>query len=305
MSAKLALVKSAARPSTNGAPAPGNGRGAAPAAAVSESERRREPEREVDRFEFKYWVPAAMCGEVIEYALPYLVLDPFNAASGLSRQHNTTLYLETPGLDRYRTHIDSAADRYKLRVRAYGDVSDGPAFFETKRKINAITVKTRAAVPLTEVAPLLEGTYDALPPSLSPEERRHLEGFLYLKTVSDARPCVLVRAHRESYCAPDPREDVRLTLDRDVTFQRAHGPSLRGDPQGWIPIDGYDQHGRQGAHVMVELKFPRLAPAWMGHLVNRLDLWRVGYSKYVAAVRTLLDQPMIDAMAWDFAGEAS
>jgi len=297
---KPALARSAAAPAASAASSPAIERAAAPVADVAANALRRE----VDRFELKYWVPAAMCGEIVDYARPYLVLDPYNARLGLVRQYNTTLYLETRGLDAYRTHVDSAADRYKLRVRAYGDVSLGPAFFETKRKLNAITVKTRAAVAVTDVAPLLEGTYDALPASLSPDERRHLEGFLYLKTVTDARPCVLVRAHRESYCTPDPREDVRLTLDGEICFQGARGPSLHGDPRAWIPIDGYDQHGQHGAHVMIELKFPRVAPSWMGHLINRLELWRVGYSKYVAAMRTLLDQTMIDAMAWDFAGEA-
>jgi hypothetical protein len=41
----------------------------------------------------------------------------------------------------------------------------------------------------------------------------------------------------------------------------------------------------------------------MGSLIERLDMWRVGYSKYIAAVQSLLDGPMIDAMAWDLAGE--
>jgi hypothetical protein len=259
--------------------------------------------REIDRYELKYWVPTALTQEVLEFARPYLVLDPHNARRGLERQHNTTLYLETARLDAYQTHVDSAADRYKLRVRAYGEVPEGLAFFETKRKLNAITVKTRAAVAMADVAPLLDGTFDDLPASLSDAERRHLGSFLYLKTVTDARPCVLVRAHREAYSAPDPREDVRLTFDRDICFQPARGATLHGDPRAWIPIDGHEQHGLYGAHTMIELKFPRLAPAWMGSLVDRLDLWRVGYSKYIAAVQSLLDRPLLDAMAWDLAGE--
>jgi hypothetical protein len=261
------------------------------------------PAREVDRFELKYWVPTHMCHEVLEYARPYLVLDPFNVKMGLERQYNTTLYLETKSLNSYRTHVDSATDRYKLRVRGYGEVPEGKAFFETKRKIKSITVKTRTAVNMDQVAPLLEGTYDALPEKLTAEGRRNLENFLYLMTMTDARPCVLVRAHRESYCTPDPREDVRLTFDRQVCFQQAHGPSLHGDPKGWIPIDGEEQHGLRGAHTMIELKFPRIAPLWMGRLIERLDMWRVGYSKYIAAVQSLLDRSTIDAMAWDFAGE--
>lgn len=302
MTPKLALARSvprAAREPAKSVPMAEPTHEAAPAARPIFA----VPSREVDRFELKYWVPSGLVDEVIAFARPYLVLDPFNLEQGLERQYNTTLYLETASLDAYRTHADSAADRYKLRVRAYGEVPAGLAFFETKRKINAITIKTRSAVQMDEVAPLLDGTYDALPASLGVEARRNLESFLYLKTVTDARPCVLVRAHRESYCTPDPREDVRLTLDRDVGFQRACGPSLHGDPCGWIPIDGEDQHGQRGAHVMLELKFPRIAPVWMGHLVNRLDMWRVGYSKYMAAIQSLLDEPMLNAMAWDRAGE--
>ena len=261
------------------------------------------PVREVDRFELKYWVPTPICAEVLEYARPYLVLDPFNVKMGLDRQYNTTLYLETAELDAYRTHVDKSADRYKLRVRAYGEVPEGMVFFETKRKIKSITVKTRSAVTMAEVGPLLEGTYDGLPKSLNTEERRNLENFLYLKTMTDARPCVLVRAHRESYCTPDPREDVRLTFDREVCFQKAHGASLVVDPKEWIPIDGQEQHGQTGAHTMIELKFPRMAPLWMGSLIERLDMWRVGYSKYIAAVQSLLDRSMLDAMAWDLVGE--
>jgi hypothetical protein len=263
----------------------------------------REPPREVDRFELKYWVPTAITNEVLEYARPYLVVDPFNVKLGLDRQYNTTLYLETPNLNAYRTHVDAAADRYKLRIRAYGEVPRGQAFFETKRKIKSITVKTRAAVELRDVAPLVDGTYNALPASLDPVERRNLENFLYLQTVTDARPCVLVRANRESYCTPDPREEVRLTFDREIGFQRARGASFHVNPGDWIPIDGEAQHGHRGSHTMIELKFPRIAPLWMGRLIERLDMYRVGYSKYVAAVRSLLDQSMVDAMTWDLVGE--
>jgi hypothetical protein len=261
------------------------------------------PARDVDRFELKYWVPTAITSEVLEYARPYLVIDPYNVKLGLDRQYNTTLYLETPNLNAYRTHVDAAADRYKLRIRAYGEVPHGPAFFETKRKLKSITVKTRAAVEMSDVAALVDGTYDALPASLNAIERRNLENFLYLQTVTNARPCVLVRANRESYCSPDPREEVRLTFDREIGFQPARGASLHVDPRDWIPIDGEAQHGQRGSHTMIELKFPRIAPLWMGRVIERLNMWRVGYSKYVAAVRSLLDQSMIDAGAWDLSGE--
>jgi hypothetical protein len=105
---------------------------------------------------------------------------------------------------------------------------------------------------------------------------------------------VLVRALRESYCTPDPLEDVRMTFDREICFQPARGTTLAADPQGWIPIDGEAHHGNAGPHTLVELKFPRIAPFWMGRLVEGLQMRQVGYSKFVTAVRSLLDPSFVE-----------
>jgi hypothetical protein len=215
---------------------------------------------------------------------------------------NTSLYLETRGLDSYRTHTDEAADRYKLRVRAYGNPPRGTTFFEVKRKINTRCVKTRTPVPLEHMKGLLEGTYRSLPANLSPADRRHLEMFLYAQEVTHARPFLLVRAARESYCAEDPLEDVRLTIDRHIGFQLAHGADFTCDPEAWTPLDGEAQHGSRGPHALVELKFPGIAPFWMKKLVERLELRRVSYSKYISAVRHVLEQNELDTSDWDASG---
>lgn len=259
-------------------------------------------EREPDRFELKYWIPEELIHKIIAYLSPYLVLEPFAVKAGLTEQVNTSLYLETPGLDAYRTHIDRSADRYKLRVRAYGNPPLGMTFFEVKRKINTRCVKTRTAIPMENMRALLEGTYPSLPPWLTRSDRRHLEMFLYAQQVTQARPFLLVRASRESYCSEDPLEDVRLTIDRSICFQKAHGADFSCDPDAWTPLDGEEQHGMRGPHAMVELKFPGIAPYWMKKLVERLDVERVGYSKYISGVRHLLEQNQQDASDWDASG---
>jgi hypothetical protein len=260
------------------------------------------PARDLDRFELKYWVPDQVIGQVLDYVKPHLVLDPYSVKLGVLSQHNTSLYLETPNLDSYWRHVDSSPDRFKLRVRVYGDPPSGKAFFETKRKIKSVIVKTRTAVSMQEMVGLIEGTYESLPPWLSAEDRRNLENFLYLRTALRAEPCVLVRAYRESHCSADPMEDIRVTVDREICFQPARGTDLVGDPKRWIPIDGEEQHEQRGVHAMVELKYPRIAPFWMQSLVARLEMWRVGYSKYIASVQHLLDRPYLDDLSRDAAG---
>lgn len=266
-----------------------------PAAFLSPDVAPRDP----DRFELKYWVPEEMAAAALEYGRPYLILDPEITKRGLQRQCSTSLYLDTADLASFRTHVDGAPDRFKLRVRAYGDPPAGMAFFEIKRKLDSRGVKTRAAVPFEHVTSYLEGRYDRLPDSMKPSARRNLQSFLYAQLSSQAQPFLLVRAFRESYCSADPREEVRMTFDRRICYQRARGATFDHDPDGWIPINGEEEHGQQGAHALIELKFAKVPPFWMTRAIQQLGLMRVGFSKYCAAVRAHLDEPLQNDRAWD------
>jgi len=255
--------------------------------------------RDPDRFELKYWLPESATEAALEYARPYLILDPEIAKRGLLQQCSTSLYLDTPDLASFRTHVDGAPDRFKLRVRAYGDPPAGMAFFEIKRKLDSRGVKTRAAVPLEHVQAYLEGRYERLPDSMKPSVRRNLESFLYAQLSSQAQPFLLVRAFRESYCSADPREEVRMTFDRRICYQPARGASFDHDPDAWIPINGLEQHGQHGDHTLIELKFAKLPPMWMKRVIQQLGLARVSFSKYCAAVRSHLDQKAQIDRVWD------
>ena len=254
--------------------------------------------RDPDRFELKYWVPEALAADVVRHALPYVKADVHDADEHSGGQVNTSLYLDTPDLAFFRAHAEHSPDRFKLRVRAYGDPPAGLGFFEIKRKVNRVTVKTRTDLPLSQLGPLLDGNYDSLP-VLEARARKHLEGFLYLKTVTHAEPVVLVRARRTAYASIDPMEDIRVTFDRSIAFQPARGATMDCDPDDWMPIDGRDQHGAAGSHSLLELKFPRVAPVWMRQLTEKLEMRRVAYSKYMWALRSMLESPMGDEQLRD------
>jgi hypothetical protein len=90
-----------------------------------------------------------------------------------------------------------------------------------------------------------------------------------------------------------------MTFDRRICYQPARGATFDHDPNGWIPINGEEEHGQQGDHALIELKFAKLPPMWMKRVIQQLGLARVSFSKYCAAVRSHLDQKAQIDRAWD------
>lgn len=234
-----------------------------------------------ERFEYKFWVSEAAADEALRFVDPYLRCDDW-APGG---QRNTSLYLESPEDDFLELHRQGAPDRSKLRVRAYGDPPVGPAFFEIKRKVKSVIMKRRAAVPIALVPTLLRDG-GPLPRLRTPEEERTLETFLYLKLVHRAEPRVLITCRRAAYASRDPDEGVRLTVDRDIWYQPAPGPSLDGDRRLWVPLCGQGEY-QVASQALIELKFRGVAPWWAEAMAQHLRLRPTAFSKYVTAMGTL------------------
>lgn len=235
-----------------------------------------------ERFEYKYWVPEAGAEQLLRFTAPFLRCDDW-APGG---QRNTSLYLDSSEHDFMEQHRASAPDRFKLRVRTYDDApggSDAPAFFEIKRKVKAVTFKRRAEVPLAAVPKLLRGESVPGLRLRTADEEATLAQFQYLMMTHHAEPRVLLTCRRAAYTSVDPNDEVRLTVDREVSYQPARGFVLQGDPQRWIRLCGLGNY-QPGASVLIELKFRGCAPWWVEELVQRLQLIPSRYSKYVAAM---------------------
>ena len=160
----------------------------------------------------------------------------------------------------------------------------GPAFFEVKRKVKGVTLKRRAVMPLAVVPELLRGELAPGLPYQSAEQQSTLEQFLYLMLTYKAEPKVLVTCRREAYVSTDPSEGARLTMDRDICYQPARGPSLLGNPQGFTHLCGLGNYQAE-ATTLIELKFRNIAPFWVQELVQQYRLTVSAYSKYVMAMR--------------------
>jgi len=200
----------------------------------------------------------------------------------------TSLYLDTPGLDFYRCHLASAADRFKLRVRYYGDLPGATVFFEVKRKVGRLVDKRRALVPLANVAGLLAGMSASDLP-LEGAQAVHLRRFLYLMGLHRAAPKLVVTCWRSSYVSLEAWDKARATLDRNIAFQAASTASLFGDPSRWRRTPA------PGPGALLELKFSECLPWWMNELTNRLARYRIAYSKYVAAMSMTVGDVADDA----------
>jgi len=207
------------------------------------------------RQELKYCVPERVASHVLDVARGYLVPEPL--ARG-PRQRVTSLYLDTPDLTFLRWHREGAADRYKLRIRSYGEPPAGTLFSEVKRKTASVVRKEREAFPAEALETVVE-------------RYRVRQG---------ATPRTLVRGIRESL--RDPGEETAVTVDRALQYQLTRCADLVGADTRWAPLSLPRCSGP--SPVLLELKYGERPPDWMDALIRTLAPARVSFSKYVTAM---------------------
>lgn len=234
------------------------------------------------RVELKYAVPEDIAVRILTIGRAFL--DPEIHARA-PRQRITSLYLDTPDRTFLRWHRARAAERFKLRLRQYGDATDGPVFAEVKRKTYSVVRKRRAWIPPNALADLLSGARIPCRPRTALESA-HLADFLRQRLLYAARPEILVTHVRESLRGTFPEEENAITVDRDIHYQRMTEPSLVGDASSWtcvpLPRVGHT------SMAIVELKYATVPPTWMVPLITRLSASRVSFSKYGATMKHLV-----------------
>lgn len=235
------------------------------------------------RYEYKYVIPASLMAPIRAFIRPYCELDSFAGREPQKFYTIRTLYLDSPG---YRTYWDKQHEvpvRFKLRIRTYGDGGGGPVKFEIKRRINEVVRKTWLGVPPETWPALLAGPASRLTPDLNQAERATLDDFIRLSRTLNAGPRMLVRYQRQAYTSAIDRY-VRITFDRHLCHQPAHGYDLMGQPAMWRYDDDSESLGSFGPQVVLELKFMTRAPLWLAGLTRAFGLTRRGFSKYCTAV---------------------
>jgi hypothetical protein len=244
---------------------------------------------QLQRFELKYLVPEPLALAVRKFVSSYLELDEHGVGRPQGAYPIHSLYLDSTSLRLYWDTINGNRNRFKLRLRFYGDQPESPVYFEIKRRVNAAILKQRAALRRGAVAGWLRGQFpeesDFVFPG--PETRLAMERFHELVTQLQARPIAHVAYWREAWINPADNS-VRVTLDREVRFE----PELARLPDMEMrnPLSVF------GQEVILELKFTGRFPNWFGELVRTFNLTQSSAAKYADGV-TLLGEDRLTAMA--------
>ena len=227
------------------------------------------------RFELKYWLTPELVGAVRRAIRPFVRPDRYAVNRPGYRYPLSSLYLDNSSLDLYQTTVDGQRNRFKLRIRSYGDAPEAPVFCEVKRRTNLVVLKSRARVERAVAMRFLRGepVHADLPSSFAE--------FTQLAQRIRAHGVLRVRYEREAYESKG-RDPVRITIDTGLMQKPTPVPDLSLGGSGWceVPIPS----------PILEVKFTDACPAWVRGMVQSLSLERTSIPKYILCVDKALEQ---------------
>jgi len=240
----------------------------------------RKPKKTVDgmlacRFEMKYLITESEAAALERYIRPFLPPDRYSKLQRGGMYPIVSLYLDSPDLHLCRETLTGVKNRFKLRIRSYTDEPEYPRFFEIKRRINRVIVKSRARVTDRDVPLLLSGR--SLPPQGYTTDEAALNQFQLYTSSIQAGPVVLIRYTRQAF-ENTSENRVRVTFDRQLCYKVTDEPQVRLGGSGW-------QHNTLTlGHVILEIKFTGRYPIWLARMAADFDLEQRSISKYATSV---------------------
>ncbi|OHB68137.1 MAG: hypothetical protein A2Y77_04680 [Planctomycetes bacterium RBG_13_62_9] len=227
------------------------------------------------RYEMKYLITEAEAAAMTNYVRPFLEPDRYSKLQRGGMYPLVSLYLDSPELQLCRESTTGVKNRFKLRIRSYTDEPEYPRFFEIKRRINRVILKSRARVMDRDVPTLLAGR--SLPPQGYTTDEGALSQFqLYARTIH-AGPVVLVRYLRQAFESTSENR-VRVTFDRELCYKVTDEPSVRLGGSRW-------QHNDLTVgSVILEIKFTGCYPEWLTRLVRHFDIEARSISKFATSL---------------------
>jgi len=165
-------------------------------------------------------------------------------------------------------------NRFKLRIRTYGNLPTDPAFMEIKKRMNQVIAKDRFRVERPQAKSFLDWSRENWD---GPLEINHGIDSRFVDSVVKIRavPIVQVKYLREAFesRSGDP---VRITFDTQLKTRVSHQGSLSTQGDDWLPVP---QEG-----TILEIKFSERFPSWVQRLVDTFSLQQRSVAKYVMSV---------------------
>ena len=237
------------------------------------------------RYESKYIIPREFVPKIREFIKPFCIADSHAKKSFPPEYSITTLQLDTPDYSFHYAKEWEAVNRFKLRIRTYGEIESAPIFTEVKAKLENTIIKNRVAIPFSEWSKdTLFGMQ--LPQCLKTDKQVH--DFLQFKRLvweTHAKPMALVRYTRESYVGIIDSY-ARVTMDHRLKYQMSDSWTDFGRSGTWRAMDSSEAQGfgLPYSGVVLELKTLAHVPTWIQDMVERFELKKSGNCKYSTAI---------------------
>ncbi len=228
------------------------------------------------RYELKYRITELQAQLIREYIKPIVPLDKYSAIAPKHSYDISSLYLDSSVLTLFSETIEGKCNRFKLRARGYDDNPDSPIFFEVKRRLNRVIVKSRFKAQKKDLKPFLMD--NITPPSQPGQDDKDLHQFLTYCRLMKAKPITLVKYKREAY-ETTAKNRVRITFDRELCCQQMSEPVIKVNGPGWKPV--------KINFVILEIKFTSNYPSWLSNMIKMFNLNVSSMSKYCSSVKTI------------------
>jgi hypothetical protein len=157
-------------------------------------------------------------------------------------------------------------------------------FFEVKRRVNDVILKSRGKVARDRWATLIADPKASIPASVGGKDRAAVERFLSMARGQHMRPFTLVRYEREPYFSTID-DYARVTFDTRIRAQPTDRASFDAPPRSWRALDDAVMQRAGDSMIVLELKFTTQVPLWLVRIVERLGLFRRSFSKYGNSIR--------------------
>lgn len=209
--------------------------------------------------EIKFLVSPVVAQRIREWARVRLAPD-FNAGGKWGDEYQiTSIYFDTDQYDVF--HRRGSYGRGKYRIRRYG--ANETVFLERKLKRRERVRKRRSIVGLEETTRVNESQPDS-----------RWSGFWYQRRLRarQLKPVCEISYRRTARVSQDESGPARLTLDENIRALDVHGPAFNGVLEDGVSV--------LQDRVILELKFPREAPAFFKQLIEAFALNPQPFSKY-------------------------
>lgn len=176
----------------------------------------------------------------------------------------SNLYYDTDDYRFIRASIEKPRYKEKLRLRAYGRVTEGsPVFLEQKKKYDGIVYKRREKLSQEEAAAFLAGREIG-------KDTQILREIGYMLRRNRLSPKICISYEREALvCVNDPA--LRITFDSGLRFRQSTLQLAQGS---------WGRAMLEQERILMEIKASGALPVWLVMLLGGLQIYPSSFSKY-------------------------